>query len=53
MICEIICWKHHVQMLGGHIGCYIQDLMTFCGQGEDIANTGVFDPLFFMLTVPT
>ena len=42
IICKINCLESNVQLLGEHIGFYIQVLMTVFGEGEYIADSGVF-----------
>ena len=42
IICKINCLERNVQLLGEHVGFYIQVLMTVFGEGEYIADSGVF-----------
>ena len=42
IICKINCLERNVQLLGEHVGFYIQVLMTVFGEGEYIADSGLF-----------
>ena len=42
IICKINCLERNVQLLGEHVGFYIQVLMTVFGEGEYIVDNGLF-----------
>ena len=48
IICKINCLENNVQLLGEHVGFYIQVLMTVFGEGEYIADSGL---LFLLIQV--
>ena len=42
IICKINCLERNVQLLQEHVGFYIQVLMIVFGEGEYIADSGLF-----------
>ena len=44
--CEITHLEKNVRMTGGHVGCYVQDLVTVFDWGKCIADIDIFVPSF-------
>ena len=40
--CEITHLEENVRMTGGHVGCYVQDLVTVFDWGKCIADIDIF-----------